>query len=1362
MSRHFFRSCFLVGATLSVCFSWMIERANAVIDAGTPITLASGNSSYWAIALDETYVYWTDVERGLILKVPKNGGDVTQLASTSSNVSVAVAVYGDFVYWAETNASTGFGAIKMVHKNGGTPTTVAADPGWGAFIGIRGLAVDSSGVYWSVAGNNTGSPNGMVLAIPGTPVNDPMQLSSTTPMVLATGLKNPVGLKLHTDNIYWIESDCCGTGGAVKKLNKASGLPVTLASGLGELDGIATDGQNVYFGIWNDSVHKISVTGGTVVELGGYTSSQFLAIDNDFVYFTSIWGDSVGKIAKDGTGEADLANGLVRPWGLAVDETGLYWTEQGAIKKLPSEWWSISPTSTSVNENAGSLNLTVTRADSTSAVTVYVSTVQTEGSSNNNNYVGMIDEPVTFAAGESETTVTVSIIDNGVKELPKTFAFIVQKDLGEAPSIYLAKATFTITDIGAAAWEFTPASATVKNTDGSVTFTLTRPNGAGAKTVYVSTAQTEGSVNTHDYVPLVDQAIAFADGQTASSIKITINNNVIDETDKTFALIAQQTTADPPTTYLAKATFTIVNTSTKAWWISPGASSVHESAGFQQFTVVRSNSQAAQTVYVSTTETQGSKNNNNYQPLLDRPLTFAAGQSYKTVTVKINPNGVVEKNKTFGLIVQQSPTDPQTKYLAKAVFTVINDDGAAIPKLQIVSPYLMPAFKTTPTNLNMAAFLPNQKARAKAEALGIAADDAAEAIVIYETSGNAPVIVQALGAVVTHYSNDFLKWPPDTGSEILSIPSTRFIKANGKSYAVALIRPVEFIPWPLSVKVQQGTKALSPKKFRVVMPPVVLVHGLWGDRLSLKYVGAYLMDLDAYRNSPDIFPIEYSKEVPFDHQGPLSALHSTVTSALQIFDKKRFIGARVDVVAHSMGGLVARVYSSKTYYRSLRDRVQGRIHQIVTLDTPEIGSPVATYLLGHRSYTFNPIIPRWVAHLVWLNLCGRQYPFLTIEACLAEAGKPIGPKDFPFDGAIAALAEGSTNLQSIQPFGPKISGAKWQAVRAQVSGISAFNQLVFALNELIIGAGLPDSVNTIFTKNIEVQPNDGVVSIESQSAGGKPPDHTVTFENLAHSGVSEDFAHFFLGYGFPNENVTNSDAVNALIACWLTNNGDDICGGKLPSVVARKSLSAVPASASASRRLHLDASRRLIVERPKKVTFGSPFRLAVRGWPGVERVVIQQRDERGRKGKAQSPTVSRRGSSSVQVDVQPEFPGKVTFVISAIYTDGAVSQQEMTIPVAIPNDVPARLSGDMNFSEILLGHIGASYQLHPQIVYPNAAHPIALDGHVQYRLLPGSGEPAVKLSADGNIEAIRPGIAAVEVRFGSSVDVIDVIVRPGA
>ena len=110
--------------------------------------------------------------------------------------------------------------------------------------------------------------------------------------------------------------------------------------------------------------------------------------------------------------------------------------------------YSISPNPASVNENGGTLTFTVTRSDASSAATVYASTVQDQGYSNPGNeyYTGITNQAVSFAAGQLQATVGVSIKDLGLTSGSETFRFIVQQNTTDPTSTYLATDNFTIHD----------------------------------------------------------------------------------------------------------------------------------------------------------------------------------------------------------------------------------------------------------------------------------------------------------------------------------------------------------------------------------------------------------------------------------------------------------------------------------------------------------------------------------------------------------------------------------------------------------------------------------------------------------------------------------------------------------------------------------------------------------------------------------------------------------------------------------------------------------------------------------------------------------------------------------------------------
>ena len=111
--------------------------------------------------------------------------------------------------------------------------------------------------------------------------------------------------------------------------------------------------------------------------------------------------------------------------------------------------------------------------------------------------------------------------------------------------------------------------------------------------------------------------------------------------------------------------------------ISPSSRFVSENVGSITFTISRPNAANAETVFVSTTFDRGSRNDSDYQGLLNQQVTFLAGQSQVQVTVLVSDDNRAEALETFGLIVQSSPDQPARQYLATASFTISDDDVTA-------------------------------------------------------------------------------------------------------------------------------------------------------------------------------------------------------------------------------------------------------------------------------------------------------------------------------------------------------------------------------------------------------------------------------------------------------------------------------------------------------------------------------------------------------------------------------------------------------------------------------------------------------------------------------------------------------------
>jgi methionine-rich copper-binding protein CopC/HAMP domain-containing protein len=342
--------------------------------------------------------------------------------------------------------------------------------------------------------------------------------------------------------------------------------------------------------------------------------------------------------------------------------------------------YAMSPGTISIDEGAGTVTFTVTRSGGTPAETIFASTTTGEGSANSGDFTALADQAIAFAAGELSKTVTVSITNDALIEANETFGLVVQRNTTDADTTFLAKSTFTITDNDTppTTYALTPATTTVDEAAGTITFTITRSGGTPAETIFASTTTGEGSANSGDFTALADQAISFAAGELTKTVTVSITNDAIFEAaNETFGLVVQRNTTDNDATFLAKSTFTVTDNDPQptTYSMTPVTTSVSEGVGTVTFTVTRSGGTPAETIFASTTTGEGSANSGDFTALADQAISFAAGELTKTVTVAITNDTTSEANETFGLVVQRNTTDADATFLAKSTFTIQDNDA---------------------------------------------------------------------------------------------------------------------------------------------------------------------------------------------------------------------------------------------------------------------------------------------------------------------------------------------------------------------------------------------------------------------------------------------------------------------------------------------------------------------------------------------------------------------------------------------------------------------------------------------------------------------------------------------------------------
>jgi len=677
-------------------------------------------------------------------------------------------------------------------------------------------------------------------------------------------------------------------------------------------------------------------------------------------------------------------------------------------------------------------------------------------------------------------------------------------------------------------------------------------------------------------------------------------------------------------------------------------------------------------------------------------------------------------------------------------------------------------FLVAPNNLQniaLSQFLATNPDFATYSANNLAADGVSAAIVLLQTGSTSNVTFTVSGGGVTlqPYSDTYMTTAPAAGSRSLTVSGSAILHVGAYYYAPALVQgPLGGYTSTTAITVQASQDGSDAQtNLNLVIPPLVLAHGLWGDRSSLENVEHYIDKVPPWQDQQQlVVPICYSLYLAFDAKtDPFSngknpcevtseqSVQSEVDALLAELDSEHTVGARVDIVAHSMGGLVTRNYASQSGYASLRNRSQGQFHTIVTLDTPEIGSRLANYLDGHAKSKEKAPLDTFPG-IVWAGVCGNS----DVETCFADNSYPLTGPDQPLDtGAVYSLEPNSPSLNNPNLVGPNVANSTWRAVSATAPGNSA---LALALNTLI--AALYSNPNKAPTLNslLGNLPNDAIVTVESQTKQAGINQY-YTFANLEHTSLVSSILTWLSGQNINDNSVVDdpSGKVYQLAACWLVTTGANSCE---PEAVAENGTGA---AAPPQKFKWVDRIRPQV---PSSAELGVPATLAIRRLTAdsISRLEIYQQGEQGRTHPETVP-VTRIENNMVYAQITPRLLGPLTMGIRADFRDGGTSIRTVDFYVAPPKSPPLSFkANDLPVMVLTLNRVTREAMPHPLAVYPEPVGRVYLNSRfVTYGLVPEQGRQVVAVQPDGLMRALAPGEALVDARYGSSTDRLRVIVR---
>ena len=277
--------------------------------ACVPQLLAGRQHTPYSIALDDTHVYWTNYDSGVLRSW--HGGSFRESIAGGQHGASEVALDATHVYWTNTTGDQVMRAL----KDGTERQTVASEQD-----GASGIAVDDTHVYWTSAAADE------VMSA---------RKDGTFIRVLATGQDGARDIAVDRTHIYWTNPLSFQVMRARKN---GSGLE-TLAIHQWGAYRITLDDTHVYWTNANGGQVMRALKDGTGLEAlaSGQDSPAGIVVDATHVYWTNTTGDQVMRALKDGTGRQTVASGQDGVRGLGLDTTYVYWANSGSdeVMRLP-------------------------------------------------------------------------------------------------------------------------------------------------------------------------------------------------------------------------------------------------------------------------------------------------------------------------------------------------------------------------------------------------------------------------------------------------------------------------------------------------------------------------------------------------------------------------------------------------------------------------------------------------------------------------------------------------------------------------------------------------------------------------------------------------------------------------------------------------------------------------------------------------------------------------------------------------------------------------------------------------------------------------------------------------------------------